>query len=210
MEQCGSAPLACPAVRIVARANRPCDLAVPWPCAPLVSHRHAHRRHAHRRTARAPSPRAPSHRPRTVAASRGRAHRPCCLAVGRDVPIAPPRHRRGARLCIPRPIARPLAVPSPRPSRAPASRDLSRRCRPHHYTRDHYTRALPGRRDRDIAPYRHYARDNRTLGPALFAVSRAPCAPHRRFIPPPAPPSTDRGNASGEPFSRIQCRRQTS
>ena len=60
-----------------------------------------------------------------------RAPRPCGLAVGRDVPIAPPRHRRGARLGIPRPLAR-----APR----------------------HYTRSLPGRRDRDIAPYRHYTR----------------------------------------------------
>ena len=30
------------------------------------------------------------------------------VAVGRDVPIAPPRHRRGARLGIPRPFAAPL------------------------------------------------------------------------------------------------------
>ena len=28
----------------------------------------------------------------------------CGLAVGRDVPIAPPRHRRGARLGIGRPV----------------------------------------------------------------------------------------------------------
>ena len=61
MEQCGSAPLACPAVRIVARANRPCPIAM--------------------RTV-APPP---------AAAPRGRAHHSCGLAVGRDVPIAPPR-----------------------------------------------------------------------------------------------------------------------
>ena len=43
-----------------------------------------------------------------------RAHRPCPVAVGRDVPIAPPRHRRGARLGIPCPIAaRPVAAPRP-------------------------------------------------------------------------------------------------
>ena len=35
------------------------------------------------------------------------ARAPWCgpVAVGRDVPIAPPRHRRGARLGIPRPVA---------------------------------------------------------------------------------------------------------
>ena len=47
-----------------------------------------------------------------------RAHRPYPVAVGRDVPIAPPRHRRGARLCIPRATATPhrplsLAVSAP-------------------------------------------------------------------------------------------------
>ena len=62
---------------------------------------------------------------------RFRAHRPCGLAVGRDVPIAPPRHRRGARLGIPQ------------------------------NSHDHGARALPGRRDEDIAPYRHYTREIR-------------------------------------------------
>ncbi len=56
----------------------------------------------------APFPR----RPRAVARSRCRAHLSCGLAVGRDVPIAPPRHRRGARLCIPRAL-----VPRPPPHR---------------------------------------------------------------------------------------------
>ena len=43
----------------------------------------------------------------------GRAHPSCGLAVGRDVPIAPPRHRRGARLGIVRP--RCCAPPAPTP-----------------------------------------------------------------------------------------------
>ena len=42
-------------------------------------------------------------RTRITPVSRCRAHHSCGLAVGRDVPIAPPRHRRGARLGIPRP-----------------------------------------------------------------------------------------------------------
>ena len=40
---------------------------------------------------------------------RCRAHRPCPVAVGRDVPIAPPCHRRGARLCHPHPARRATA-----------------------------------------------------------------------------------------------------
>ena len=56
-----------------------------------------------------------------MAAPRCRAHPSCGLAVpppscpvavGRDVPIAPPRHRRGARLGMPRPVA---ARPRSRP-----------------------------------------------------------------------------------------------
>ncbi len=110
-----------------------------------------------------------------------RAPRPCPVAVGRDVPIAPPRQRRGARLCIPRTMHTPSPAPSGPLARAaaPYARGgspprcaalhpayhahpvgLPRLCRPHHYTR-----ALPGRRDGDIAPYRHYTRDNRTLCP---------------------------------------------
>ena len=64
-----------------------------------------------------------------------RAHRPCGLAVGRDVPIAPPRH-------------------CPRWLTA-AVRGLASRIFRTQNSRRHYPRALPGRRDRDIAPYRH-------------------------------------------------------
>ena len=45
-------------------------------------------------------------------APRCRAHCPCPVAVGRDVPIAPPRHRRGAWLGIRAPLAcAPLRAP---------------------------------------------------------------------------------------------------
>ena len=47
-----------------------------------------------------PAPRPCSHPSRALAP---RAPSPCPVAVGRDVPIAPPRHRRGARLGIPPP-----------------------------------------------------------------------------------------------------------
>ena len=60
------------------------------------------------------------------------------VAVGRDVPIAPPRH-------------------CPRWLTA-AVRGLASRIFRTQNSRRHYPRALPGRRDRDIAPYRHYTR----------------------------------------------------
>ena len=53
--------------------------------------------------------------PRPVAVSRRHAPRACPVAVGRDVPIAPPRHRRGARLCFPH---TPRAAWRPRSPRA--------------------------------------------------------------------------------------------
>ena len=94
--------------------------------------------YAHPRRAPRPAPhrRAPRHAPR------GRPRGSCPVAVWRDVPIAPPRHRRGARLGIPLPpprhrrgpFAAPphhivrggspprcLAAPLPRPSRATAA-----------------------------------------------------------------------------------------
>ena len=58
-----------------------------------------------------PSPRLPRPSPRAPRVPRGRAHRPCGLAVGRDVLIAPPRHRRGARLGIVRRCAVPWCGP---------------------------------------------------------------------------------------------------
>ena len=60
--------------------------------------------------ARATAPCAP---PCPLAAPHCRAHHPCGLAVGRDVPIAPPRHRRGAWLGFPRPSRRRYRAPLP-------------------------------------------------------------------------------------------------
>ncbi len=57
-------------------------------------------------TPRAAAP-APRPMPRLTLVSRCRAPRSCPVAVGRDVPIAPPRHRRGAWLGIPRPSCAP-------------------------------------------------------------------------------------------------------
>ena len=111
--------------------------------------------------------------------SRGVSSRiPWCgpVAVGRDVPIAPPRHRRGAWLCTPRPApAHPLA-PSP-------TRPLSP------FPPRHHTHILPGRRDGDIAPYRHYTRDFRmriirTMRCAAWNPALHACAPR----PPPSRP----------------------
>ena len=52
-----------------------------------------HPRMASRAIARTPLP-------RSTLVSRFRAPHSCPVAVGRDVPIAPPRHRRGAWLCL--------------------------------------------------------------------------------------------------------------
>ena len=139
--------------------------------------------------------------------SRRRAPCSCPVAVGRDVPIAPPRHRRGAWLCLPLP-----RIPS---SRAPRSCPVAVWCRglprvratERRALRDYggrtetsprktlsvcYSpcpRALPGRRDRDIAPYRHYA-------PPCPRAIFAPLAPPARRAPrhyaptPPRRPAT--------------------
>ncbi len=84
--------------------------------------------------------------PCPVARSRGS----CPVAVGRDVPIAPPLHWRGARLGIP--------LPSPRaPPRALRSIARVPLCAPR-ITPAHYPcGAMVGRRASRLAPYRHYA-----------------------------------------------------
>ena len=52
------------------------------------------------------------------------------------------------------------------------------------FTHTHYPRALPGRRDGDIAPYRHYTRVVRpAITPAIFARAlRRPCAPSAPLV----------------------------
>ena len=122
-----------------------------------------------------------------------RAHRPCPVAVGRDVPIAPPRHRRGARLGIPHLCRAPSPPRCAAWHRAHAESIACRgsvrgtvRGRAAHPARCHdraaiYPRAIFARafmhghgamrRDGDIAPYRHYARMVRT---AIFARHYAP------------------------------------
>ena len=160
----------------------------------------------------------PSRR-RAIGAVRGRAippprraHPSCPVAVGRDVPIAPPRHRRGALLGIPRPTPAPHArAPRPRPVPRPVARSSITpakfpRCNacgaPHPVpaplrrapSRDpplhpRISRAAlplgghPGRRDGDIAPYRNYTRDNRTLCPRSFAAPRYAILHYTREIP---------------------------
>ena len=74
------------------------------------------------------------------------------VAVGRDVPIAPPRH--GAV----RGLASRSLAPHPR---APRDHTLAR-------ARCHSPNALPVRRDGDIAPYRHYTREIHTRRRAVF------------------------------------------
>ena len=78
-----------------------------WPLAVLHSYAFAVGRDVPSRRI-APSPCAAWHR----------ASSSCAFAVGRDVPIAPPRHRRGARLGIPRPFVFPRRRPSSRITRA--------------------------------------------------------------------------------------------
>ena len=85
----------------------------PSATAPRTPHHSAPRcRAPHPRPTPAPRCRAPHSRPvaalhtrvslpRSTPAPRCRAPHSRLVAVGRDVPIAPPRHRRGARLCIP-------------------------------------------------------------------------------------------------------------
>ena len=147
---------------------------VPWPCLPPVL------------TPRAPSPCAPS----------------CGLAVGRDVPIAPPRlgavrgfasralvartartpwcgpvavgrdawpplpvaaRHRSTRLCIVHTLRVLHAVACQRglPARDTVRGRDAQPARCHNRAAITHG-ALPGRRDRDIAPYRHYTRNIRT------------------------------------------------
>ena len=47
----------------------------------------------------------------------------------------------------------------------------------------HYTRALPVRRDENIAPYRNYTRDNRTLCPRPSLAPRCAILHYTRAIP---------------------------
>ena len=92
-------------------------------------------------------------------APRGRAHLSCGMAVGRDVPIASPRHRRGAWLGIPRPRCAYPSCDSRPTAHYPLVMRMSLRTQNSHR---HYARTLPGRRDGDIAPYRRYTRKIRT------------------------------------------------
>ena len=164
--------------------------------------------------ARAPPCPVAVHPPRAPSPVRlARAHSSCGLAVGRDVPIAPPRlgavrsfafrafsaHTARTPWCGPVAIGRDAWPPPPvgaphLPTRAAAPLSVAARhrstrlCIVHtlrvlhavacqqglpargtvrgraaHPARCHdraaiYPRALPGRRDRDIAPYRHYTR----------------------------------------------------
>ena len=121
-------------------------------------------------TAPLPAPHAHASRPCRAPLSRALAPPRSCpvvartppypVAVGRDVPIAPPR--LGA-------------------VRGLGSRPLSSPYR-------HYTRALPVRRDRDIAPYRHYARKIRPVPHARSRCAGhlpyAPVAVGRDALPP--------------------------
>ena len=77
----------------------PVPLFSPRPVAPLPT------RAALRAPTRTPSPRTPARAPspRTPPVPRRRAQHSCGLAVGRDVPIAPPRPRRPPRVPLPVP-----------------------------------------------------------------------------------------------------------
>ena len=178
---------------------------------------------------RRPAPRGRVLPPRPLA----RAPRSCPVAVGRDVPIAPPcpvvvsccrtplvSRRRALLPCAPplprcglpprcvawqvahaesfacrssaeaRCAAEPLTRSDARPPDLPARAAITpARC----------ARALPGRRDRDIAPYRHYTREFRM-------VLSARCgAPPRRAPPPCLTLVSPRRAASPAP-SRLAIR----
>ena len=111
--------------------------------------------------------------------SLARAPRSCPVAVGRDVPIAPPR-RGAVRGSASRPLARPVAHRPHRPALLPAPR-----CAHHPYTR-----ALPRRRDgcppglpaRALPPLRPLtARLWRLATPQWLTAQRFPFLFHRIF-----------------------------
>ena len=125
------------------------------------------------RTSRVPSRRIAARLPRPA---RCRAHLLCPVAVGRDVPIAPPRLG---------------AVRGFAPSR-PSPRLVARSS---HYTRTfpalHCLWGLPtpvgatvARRGSRLAPYRHYTRDNRTLCSRPRRRAPRPCLVARSSITP--------------------------
>ena len=144
------------------------------------------------------------------------------MAVGRDVPIAPPRHRRGARLCISRTLARPtLAVSAPpraplRPVSAPPLRTrITRAARwghralpplhtayfPRALSHRHYT-AMPSR---IIAPPRGTRITHPTAcggsPPPLPVAARHPAAGTISHLPIPFLFSI----LAGTPFGKYAC-----
>ena len=164
--------------------------------------------------------------------SHERAPLPCGpVAVGRDVLIAPPRHRRGARLGIPnsrRGWARWSAAGAPdsRPTASTPAKIAPMPNTPHHRRASRLapplptriTRgALPGRRDRDIAPYRHYTRVVRTACvPSPRPIRSRCCIP---LAPSPCPVAVPiavspcgraRWSAAAPPGSRRHLRTRNS
>ena len=165
---------------------------VPYPCAPLVrlgivrNSRFPLCGLAVGRDGRPPHPWGLPTLPARAAAPRCRAHHSCGLAVGRDVPIAPPCHRRGARLGIEHTlrVLHAAALSAARCAAGPRTRRDVIIAPPlrTQYSHAHYpSGAMVGRRASRLAPYRHYARDIRHHYTRNIRTRWLTAAPYRHY-----------------------------